>query len=402
MQTQDHKKLDRQALNALYDGILDRDRDTLLAGGTADPFLAQAAADDRMGLSLVFRPAAPVAARIAAHIALLCRTEPELYCYPAQDLHVTVLDILKGEPGRTLPAGLDRYIGCIGECCRQARPFAVEFDGMTASDSVVMVKGFYSGGLAQVRELVRRALARQELPLEERYETVSAHISAARFPVRLRAPAALLHFVARPVYFGQTDVDTLELVFHNWYDSQKSVLARFPLGGANDMAEHYLCKIASLAEMETKWNDEIARHEKDRANWVTWKGQSLENYKRGRILPYYGILDGAIICEATAMLCPDIVQNSAGLVGGHTVYLAAFRTVERFQGRGYFSTLFRFMLGDLRQRGYTKATLGAESADTKSKAIYAHYGFTEALKTGRETYPDGTVIEVEYYGKALV
>lgn len=401
MQEQNLEKQDRRALNALYDGILDRDRAKLLAGGAADPFLAQAAADDRMGLSLVFRPAAPVAARIAAHTALLCRTEPELYCYPAQDLHVTVLDILKGEPGRPLPPEIDRYIGCIGECCRQARPFAVEFDGMTASDSVVMVRGFYTGGLAQVRALVRRDLARQALPLEERYETVSAHVSAARFPCRLRAPAALLHFVAQPVYFGQTEVDTLELVFHNWYDSQKSVLARFPLCGAKDRAGHYLCKIASLAEMNTKWDAEIARHEKDRANWLTWKKQNIENFERGRILPYYGILDGKIICEATAMLCPDIVQNSAGLAGGHTVYLAAFRTVEPYQGQGYFSTLFRFMLDDLRQRGYTKATLGVEPADAKSKALYAHYGFTEAIRTGQETYPDGTVIGVEYYGKTL-
>lgn len=231
LQMQNREKQDRQALNELYDGILRRDRGKLLAGGTGDPFLAHAAKDDRMALSLVFRPAAPVAARIAAHTALLRQTEPDLYCYPAQDLHVTVLDILKGEPGRALPAELDRYIGCIGECCRRARSFAVEFDGMTASDSVVMVRGFYTGGLAQVRELVRRELARQALPLAERYRTVSAHVSAARFPCRLCAPAALLRFLDRPAYFGETDVDTLELVFHNWYDSQKSVLARFPLRG---------------------------------------------------------------------------------------------------------------------------------------------------------------------------
>lgn len=168
------------------------------------------------------------------------------------------------------------------------------------------------------------------------------------------------------------------------------------------MAGSYICKIASLAEMDTKWDAEIARHEKDRANWVVWKKQNIENARRGRILPYYGILDGEIICEATAMLCPDIVQNSDGLAGGHTVYLAAFRTVEEFQGQGYFSKLLRFMLSDLRQRGYTKATLGAEPAEIKNKAIYAHYGFTEAIKTGQETFPDGTVIEVEYYGKTLV
>lgn len=222
---------DRQTLNELYDGILRRDRATLLAGGAGDPFLAHAAADDRMGLSLVFRPAAPVAARIAAHTALLRQSEPTLYRYPAQDLHVTVLDVLKGEPGRALPADVERYIACIKACCRRARPFAVEFDGMTASSSVLMVKGFYADGLAQVRAAVRRELTRCGLAPEERCQTVSAHISAARVTDRLRAPQALLDFLARPAYFGEMNVETLELVFHDWYDSQKTVLARFPLGG---------------------------------------------------------------------------------------------------------------------------------------------------------------------------
>ena len=225
------KAQNRQALNGLYDGILRRDRARLLAGGVGDPFLAHAAADDRMALTLVFRPAAPVAARIAAHTALLRQSEPTLYRYPAQDLHVTVLDILRGEPGRALPADIGRYIACIGACCRGARPFAVTFDGMTASSSVLMVKGFYADGLAQVRAAVREDLARCGLAPEERYQTASAHISAARVTDRLRAPEALLDFLARPAYFGETDVDALELVFHNWYDSRKTVLARFPLGG---------------------------------------------------------------------------------------------------------------------------------------------------------------------------
>lgn len=162
-----------------------------------------------------------------------------------------------------------------------------------------------------------------------------------------------------------------------------------------------MCKTASLEEMNIKWDYEIARHQSDRENWVTWKKRNLENFRQGYIIPYYGILDGQIICEATAMLHPKAVQNSAGLVDGNTVYLSAFRTVEAFQGRGYFSKLFHFMLDNLRQKGFTRATLGVEPDDAKNKAIYAHYGFTEYIKSGREQYPDGTVIDVEYYAKVL-
>lgn len=167
------------------------------------------------------------------------------------------------------------------------------------------------------------------------------------------------------------------------------------------MAELFICKIASLQEMDMKWEYEIAQSGKDKGNWITWKKQAMENYKQGYTIPYYGILEGSIICEATAMLHPKVVQNSTGLVGSHTVYLSAFRTIGKFQGKGYFSKLFHFMIDDLRHKGYTKATLGVEPADVINKERYTHYGFTEYIKSGKEYYPDGTAIDVEYYGKII-
>lgn len=167
------------------------------------------------------------------------------------------------------------------------------------------------------------------------------------------------------------------------------------------MAELFTCKIPSFQEMNIKWEYEIAQSGEDKGNWIVWKKQHIDNYKRGFIIPYYGILEGVIICEATAMLHPKVVQNSTDLVDSHTVYLSAFRTVNRFQGKGYFSQLFHFMIDDLRQRGFIKATLGVEADDEKNKDIYTRYGFTEYIKSGKEYYPNGTVIDVEYYGKIL-
>ena len=45
--------------------------------------------------------------------------------------------------------------------------------------------------------------------------------------------------------------------------------------------------------------------------------------------------------------------------------------------------------------------VGVEPEEVVNKQIYAHYGFTEFVKTDTETYPDGTVIDVEYYAKKL-
>lgn len=101
--------------------------------------------------------------------------------------------------------------------------------------------------------------------------------------------------------------------------------------------------------------------------------------------------------------CPDksVIQNSEGLVGDRTVYLCAFRTIEKYQGKGYFSNLFDFMINDLKSRGYKKVTLGVETAEIDNLKIYKHLGFNTFIKSAQEIYPDGTVIDVDYYGMEL-
>ncbi len=165
--------------------------------------------------------------------------------------------------------------------------------------------------------------------------------------------------------------------------------------------ENYICKIATLEEMNIKWNYEIEHAKDDKNNWIIWKKENIEKYKKGDIIPYYGILDGEIICEATVNLNKGLFQNSEGLVDDKTVYLSAFRTIKKFQGKGYFSKLMKYMLNDLKSKGYTKVTLGVEPLEEKNKKIYEHFGFNEYLKSGTEKYPDGTIIKVEYYAKTI-
>lgn len=163
--------------------------------------------------------------------------------------------------------------------------------------------------------------------------------------------------------------------------------------------KEYICKIATIDEMECKWNYEIKKNKNP--NWEIWKSEAIERVKNRQAIAYYGILDGKIISEATAMLDQSIVQNGDGLVNDKTVYLCAFRTVEKHQGKGYFSKLFRFMLDDLKSRGYEKVTLGVEPAETENLERYQHLGFKEFIKSAKEIYPDGTVINVDYYARLL-
>lgn len=167
------------------------------------------------------------------------------------------------------------------------------------------------------------------------------------------------------------------------------------------MTDKLICKVPGLEEMNIKWNYEIEHSDVDKNNWIIWKKENIKKFESGDIIPYYGILNGSIICEATANLNPKIVQNSDGLVGDGTVYLSAFRTIPEYQGRGYFSILFRYMINDLKEKGYTKLTLGVEPCEVKNRQIYNHYGFTEYIKSATEMYPDGTVINVDYFMKNI-
>jgi len=165
------------------------------------------------------------------------------------------------------------------------------------------------------------------------------------------------------------------------------------------ISEDYICKIATIDEMESKWDYEIKKHKSP--NWKIWKAEAIEYVKNGQSIAYYGMLNGRTICEATAMLDKNIVQNSDGLVNDKTVYLCAFRTVEKYRSKGCFSKLFNFMIGDLKNKGYEKVTLGVEPTETENLKIYKHLGFNEFIKSATETFPDGTIIDVDYYGKNI-
>lgn len=129
--------------------------------------------------------------------------------------------------------------------------------------------------------------------------------------------------------------------------------------------------------------------------------KNIENYQKGFIIPYYGLLNGKIISECTAAINPSVVQNAENLVGEKIAYLTAFRTIKEYQGKGYFSKLFKFIIEDLKSRGYEKVTLGVEPTEKKNKEIYLNYGFNEYIKKSKEFYPDGTEIDVEYYSKNI-
>lgn len=161
--------------------------------------------------------------------------------------------------------------------------------------------------------------------------------------------------------------------------------------------KRYICKIASVDEVITKWNYEIKKQKQKKSALELLKNNAVENIKNEQAVTYYGKLNDKIICQATAMFDEDIIQNSEGLVGIQTVYLCNFSTDKKYQGKGYFLNLFKFVIEDLKNKGYTKYTLGVEPKEIKNLQIYRHFGFNKLIKSGQEVYPNGTIIDVDYY-----
>ena len=170
--------------------------------------------------------------------------------------------------------------------------------------------------------------------------------------------------------------------------------------------DNYICKIATIDEMNKKWDYEISQNPNNNA-WKVWKKEFIAAVKEGKRISYYGILDGNIICETTAYLSKDTLKNSERLIDEKTAYLGAFRTIEDYQGKGYFSILYKYMENDLKQRGYKRLTLGVEPSEVKNMMIYFKYGFINYIKTDIEEYPkendkkETEKILVNYYSKEL-
>lgn len=212
-----------------YDHIFEQNKEILLNGGHGDSFLLSPKTDARMAVALLIRIKGEVSEKIADYLQEMKKTEPELYYYLPQDFHITVLDILRGKPYRTLPENIEDYITCIQECADKVKPFCIDLKGVTASDNAVLICGYYEYGLEEIRQSVRKALANKNLILEERYQSISAHITVARIPQRLEHQKQFLNQIKREIHFGKMEVDSLELTFHNWYDSKKMKLADFKL-----------------------------------------------------------------------------------------------------------------------------------------------------------------------------
>ena len=217
--------ISKDFLKGHYNNILLKNKEQILLGGIKDDFLSNVKDDNRMSLCLLIRIAPDITKKIEKCINELKEIESDsMYYYPSSDFHITVMDILKGELGRKIPGNINEYITCINECAQNIKTFNIEFDGLTASNNAIMVRGFYDNELQIFRELLRDNFEKRNLKLEERYKTISSHITIARTKDKLKNPEKIINYINNDTYFGKMKVENMELTFHNWYDTKKNII----------------------------------------------------------------------------------------------------------------------------------------------------------------------------------
>ena len=220
----------KEILKEHYDNIFRKNKEKIKNGGVFDELLLNAQNDKRMSIVLLIRISPDISKNIENCINKIKEIESDsMYFYPSTDFHITVIDILKGEENRNIPENINEYIKCIRDCAKQIKPFEIEFDGLTASDNAILVKGFYDNELQKFRELLRDSLINNNLKLEERYKTISSHITIARNKELLKNPEKIMEFIEKDYYFGKMKVESIELSFHNWYDTKKKVIEKIYL-----------------------------------------------------------------------------------------------------------------------------------------------------------------------------
>ena len=147
---------------------------------------------------------------------------------------------------------------------------------------------------------------------------------------------------------------------------------------------NYVCKVADRDELIKRWKYLVEIHPVNNI-WEKFKDNALNNFDNDNTISYVGILDGEIICELTAYIKEeafiDDIDDYDDLLNDDRCYLAAFRTNKEYQGNGYFSLLFDYVVEDLKSRGYKELSLGVSPEEVRNMEIYFHLGFRDYIKS---------------------
>lgn len=184
------------------------------------------ASDSRLGITALIRPSLEVKNKIQDFIDELKKSNPNQYYYPNSDIHITVLSIISCYDGFDLKTiSISEYSKIIQKSIEDIKDLEIHFQGITASNSAIMIQGFINNNsLDQLRDNLRKKFKNSGLQqsIDSRYTIQTAHSTVMRFREKIIDKEVLLKTLEkyRTFDFGKFKVKNIELVNNDWYQRE--------------------------------------------------------------------------------------------------------------------------------------------------------------------------------------
>src|SRR5690606_1236771 len=198
-----------------------------------DPYemdsLINSSADNRFGITLITRPPETVKNNIQTFLNELKSIDPHQYYYGNSDIHVTVMSIISCFDGFQLEhINISEYIHLISKSLIEKPNIEIEFRGITASPSCIMIQGFMNNNFLNIiRNNLRDNFKTSNLQqsIDKRYSIQTAHTTVVRFQNKMNNKIGFLKTIEafKNYNFGSFEVKNLELVYNDWYQKEKHV-----------------------------------------------------------------------------------------------------------------------------------------------------------------------------------
>lgn len=213
-----------------YNELYKKSSGAILAGNYKLDSQINNESDSRFGITFLIRPSEIIKANIQSFLDELKAIEPNQYYYPDSDIHITLMSIISCSDGFSLDTiNVHEYIDLIQQSLVILDKIKIEFRGVTASPSAIMIQGFPTDeSLNNFRDKLREDFKKSSLQqsIDSRYAISTAHSTVLRFQEKLENPQKLMHVVEkyRDHDFGEFQVENLELVYNDWYQREKNTI----------------------------------------------------------------------------------------------------------------------------------------------------------------------------------
>lgn len=213
-----------------YNQLYQKSTETILAGNYKLDSQINDVSDSRFGITLLIRPNETIKANIQLFLDHLKTIEPNQYYYPDSDIHITIMSIISCYEGFRLDKiNIQEYIDIIQQSLVHLDTIKIEFRGVTASPSAIMIQGFPADeSLNNFRNKLRENFKKSTLEqsIDSRYSIATAHSTVIRFQEKLQNPQQLIAITDkfRDFDFGTYTVDKIELVYNDWYQRERNTI----------------------------------------------------------------------------------------------------------------------------------------------------------------------------------